>query len=100
MGWLQRMQTGAIQASFRQVGWTVTTPSAVPDGSGTRARQPDLPKRAEVPPATTLVQTERVYLASRSFASGLVPRLPVSHGRSRLGQLFDWFQVVSEARAV
>ena len=38
MGCLQRMHTGAIPASFRQVDWTVTTPSdaAAPRSQGAR----------------------------------------------------------------
>jgi hypothetical protein len=73
------LQTGAIKASLRQVGWTVTTPSvtAVPDSRGEhakeplpRARQPDQPKRAGVPPATTWTASpSRVYCPFRSSAS-------------------------------
>src|SRR6516165_1164962 len=55
MACLQTMQPGAIQASLVKWAERWTTPSVIP-----RARQPDLPKRAEVPPATTwLVQPEQ-----------------------------------------
>jgi hypothetical protein len=42
MACLHSLQTGAIKASLRQVGWTVTTPSvtAVPDAPESNAKEP------------------------------------------------------------
>ena len=97
MACLQTMQPGAIQASLVKWAERWTTPSVIP-----RARHP---RSTEAGRGTTGYYVARPARAESisprdRLPAGLVPRLPVSHGRSRLGRLFAWFQVVSEARAV
>jgi hypothetical protein len=97
MDCLHSLQTGAIKASLHQVGWTVTTPSvtAVPDRPGEQrqeplpcARQPDLPKRAGVPPATTWsVQPEQSLALFAAFRQGeRTGRWPRSCGHCPCGR--------------